>query len=129
MVIEAIINGEILTRYEIPDEYLQDIEGAGWQRNVEFREQIIGMYLEAFIKKMEKFFHPGFQVDYRLVFPSKMDMLNEKDLIGPGESNQISDQRAETGDPGHAGRTLREHDGLLPATDVTRSGDPRYSGA
>lgn len=73
MVIEALINGEVLTREEIPDELLQDVEGATAQQNFEFRRQLIAMYLEGFRKKLEKFFNPAFHPEYRLIFQSRMN--------------------------------------------------------
>lgn len=72
MVIEALINGEVLTREEIPDEYLGDVEGASAQQNFEYRETLVRMYLAQLRRKMEKFFNPDFQVQYRLVFQSTM---------------------------------------------------------
>jgi hypothetical protein len=73
MVIEALINGEVLTREEVPSELLLDVEGATTRQNIEFREQIVNMYLEAFRKKMDRFFKQSLQVDYRLVFSSKLN--------------------------------------------------------
>jgi len=102
MVIEAVINGEVLTTCEIPDEYLQDIEGVEWQRNFEFREQIVAMHLDAFQKKLDKFFHSGIQVEYRLVFPSKMNTQHEEAIDGSAEDHQIHDRRPTEGNTGHA---------------------------
>lgn len=73
MVIEALINGEVLTTELIPPEVLLDIEGATWQQNVEFRQQITAMYLEQLQKKLEKFFHGDYRIEYRLVLPSKLN--------------------------------------------------------
>lgn len=78
MIIEALLNGEVLTREEVPDEYLQDIEGATWQQNAEARQQIVDQFLEAFKKKMEKVFNQSLQVQYCLVFKSKLH-LHETD--------------------------------------------------
>ncbi len=72
MVIEALINGEVLTAEQIPPETLLDIEGATWQQNTEFREQIVRMYLEQLQRKLEKFFHKDHRIEYRLVVQSKM---------------------------------------------------------
>lgn len=72
MVIEAMINGEVLTQREVPDEYLQDMEGVSWKDNCESRQLIIGLYLEEFRQKMEKVFKETHRVEYRLVFTSKM---------------------------------------------------------
>jgi hypothetical protein len=101
VTIEATINGEVLTCCEIPEEYLQDIDGASWQDNVAFREQVIAMHLEGFRKKMEKFFHPGFQVDYVLVFPSKMNNDEQID-DGSGEAASLPDRSPKKGDIGDA---------------------------
>jgi hypothetical protein len=72
MVIEALINGQVLTREEVSDEYLGDVEGANPQQNFEYRETLIRMYVAQLRQKMEKFFNPDFQVEYRLVFQSTM---------------------------------------------------------
>jgi hypothetical protein len=79
MVIEALINGEVLTRDEIPDEYLEPIPGASWQQNAESRQQIVSLYLEAFKKKMEKVFNQALQVQYCLVFTSKLHLQDDND--------------------------------------------------
>jgi len=74
MLIEALINGEVLTREEVPDEYLVDVPGASWQQNADARGQIIDLYLEAFKKKMEKVFgETRHTVSYVLVFQSKLN--------------------------------------------------------
>jgi hypothetical protein len=74
MLIEAWINDEVLTREEVPEEYLVDIPGASWQQNAEARGQIIHLYLEAFKKKMEKVFgETRHTVSYVLVFQSKFN--------------------------------------------------------
>jgi len=74
MLIEALINGEVLTREEVPDEYLSDVPGASWQQNADARGQIIDLYLEAFKKKMEKVFgETRHTVSYVLVFQSKLN--------------------------------------------------------
>jgi hypothetical protein len=72
MVIEAIVRGDVLTRCTIPDEYLQDLEEHSWQRNVEFRQQVIDLQLGAFKKRLEQYFKTGIQAEYCLVFKSKM---------------------------------------------------------
>jgi len=130
MVIEAVINGEVLTRSTVPDEYLQDMEGVPWKENAAFREQVVSLYLQAFRQRMEKFFQPGFQIDYRLVFPSKMNMLHEKDLIRSREDDQATDQRPEERDHRHAGGAAAGmHNRSLPPACSSHLGDPRYSGA
>lgn len=72
MVIEAMINGEVLTRCEVPEEYLQPMEGVSWQDNYEFRKLLVNSYLAEFMQKMEKVFKETYRVEYRLVFKSKM---------------------------------------------------------
>lgn len=72
MLIEALINGEVLTHQEVPDEYLAPIESVSWQQNCEARKQIIDLYLERFRKNMEKVFKETYRVEYCLVFTSKM---------------------------------------------------------
>lgn len=79
MVIEALINGEVLTREEIPDEYLQDVPGASWQQNTEARKQMVDLCLETFKKKMEKVFNQGVPVEYCLVFTSKLHLQDDND--------------------------------------------------
>lgn len=72
MFIEALINAEVLTREEVPDEYLQDSEGLDWKTNIAMREQIVALHLEQFRRKMEKVFKETHRVEYCLVFTSKM---------------------------------------------------------
>lgn len=67
----------MLTREELPDEYLADIEGSSWKENIAAREQIVTMHLQAFTQKMEKVFQNTNQVTYYLVFKSK---LNDTDV-------------------------------------------------
>jgi hypothetical protein len=71
MVIEAIINGEFLTREELPAEFYEDIPGASWQENVVAREQIVKTFVLQFQMKMNNFFNKDFQVEYRLAVRSK----------------------------------------------------------
>ena len=73
MVIEAWINGDRLTTREIPEERLQDLPGAGWEQNVRFRETLIGLEIDKLRDDMKKIFHRVAQVQYYLVFPSKMN--------------------------------------------------------
>lgn len=72
MVIEVLINGEVLTHEELPPGAMDDIPGATWQENVQARELIVRMHLEQVRQKLNRFFNREFQVEYRLVFPSKM---------------------------------------------------------
>lgn len=93
MLIEALIDGEILTRYEVPDEYLASSEALSWKDNCESRQLIIRLYLDEFKKKMEKVFGETHRVDYYLVFTSKMqndatDQISDYDPHGssaPGD--------------------------------------------
>lgn len=78
MVIEALVNGEVLTREELPPGALDDIPGASWQENVQAREQIIRLFILQAQEKLNRFFNRDFQVEYRLIFPSKMN-INETD--------------------------------------------------
>jgi hypothetical protein len=71
MYIEALINGEFLTRSLVPDEFLGRDPDASFQDSAQFHENIVKMYLDQFRKRMDKFIQPGLQIEYRLVFISK----------------------------------------------------------
>lgn len=86
-------------RWDVPDEYLLDIEGATKQENFEARQKIIEQQLALFRMKMEKIFHKtGIPIEYRLVFRSKMrDEKNkpeEIDAEGPDAQAAGDDQAA-----------------------------------
>lgn len=73
MWIEAIINGEVLSREEVPDGYLAPVASLKWGESVEIREQIVTLYLQELQKKMARIFAEGHHiVSYRLIFQSKM---------------------------------------------------------
>lgn len=48
MKIEVHINGVLRKAWEIPEDSLQDIDGATWEENVEARQAIIDRYLRQF---------------------------------------------------------------------------------
>lgn len=92
MVIEALVNGEFLTRQEVLEDYLLSIEGATWKENVQARRKIVELFLEDFQKKMDKIFRQEHRVQYCLVFQSKMNAYAENN---GGRDQVIDDQTAE----------------------------------
>src|ERR1700755_3241320 len=107
MVIEAWINGQLQSRRIVDDSALQDLPGSSWRQNVEFRESKIRQAREEFAKDMNKIYLKGVQVQYILVFQSKIHLIddNENDSItahpGGGEG---PDGRDAPGDQTNAGR-------------------------
>jgi hypothetical protein len=73
MVIEALMNGNVFGSQEVLDHFLQDVDGYSPRENFEFRENLIRLHLNVLQQKMEKIFNPGIQVEYRLVFSSKVN--------------------------------------------------------
>lgn len=67
-----------MSRAEVPDEYLE-LDGASWERAVEFREEVIRLQLLKLKQKIESYFKTGVQADYRLVFQSKMHLIDEEE--------------------------------------------------
>ena len=98
MFIEALIDGEVLTREEVSDVYLQDIPGASWQQNVEARRQVVEYFLEELQKKMERvFFERRRDVIYVFVLQSKLN------TYGADEGTDIpADAAAKGGYPENA---------------------------
>jgi hypothetical protein len=79
MHIQIFVNGELRKAWEIPPFYLEPIDGATWQQNVDARQLIVDRYLEQFQNFVAPLFsgHPG--VEFCLTFESKMNV--EQQLI------------------------------------------------
>jgi len=105
MVIEALVRGEVMTRAEVPDEDLE-LEGATWERAAQYREEVIRLQLMKLQQKLQSFYKPEVQVEYRLVFRSKLHLI---------------DNETESPDPSHRNGHLRT-DGRYAADDQTPPG-------
>lgn len=67
------------TLREIPADQLADLPAASWQANVDFRESKIRQALDQLEKDLRKIYHPGIQISYQLVFPSKLNNGEDSD--------------------------------------------------
>lgn len=76
MVIEALVRGEVMTTARVPDEDLQ-LDGAPWERAAEYREEVIRLHLLKLDDKLNSFLKPDVRVEYRLVFQSKLHLIDE----------------------------------------------------
>jgi hypothetical protein len=77
MLIEAIVRGEVMTRAEVPDEDLE-LPGASWERAAQYREEVIRLFLIKLRDKMNGFIKSGIPIEYRLVFRSKLNLIDDE---------------------------------------------------
>jgi hypothetical protein len=121
MTIEALVRGEVMSRAEVPDEYLE-LPLQGWQRGAEFREEVVRLQLMQFRQKIESYFKPDVRVEYCLVFRSKPDEYDESEGIATNQGRHSHpDAGAAARDPADAGEGNSQRGGKVSDQD---SSDP-----
>lgn len=87
MRIEVHINSVLSKAWEIPEDCLQDIDGANWQENVEARQMIIDKYITQFKKFVTPIFDGEPRVMYCISAESKGNELSDEMLEYLVETN------------------------------------------
>lgn len=104
MLIEALVRGEVMTTAHVPDEDLV-LEDADWLRAAQYREDVIRLSLMKLKLKLQAFFKPDVQVEYRLVFRSKLHLVDETESTDTAlrDSDLPADDGSAPADPAAAG--------------------------
>lgn len=87
-----MMNGEVLTSEEVNDAFLVSDDDLDKWQNMEVREHVILMHLDAFKAKMDRFFssiHPRPPLEYHLVFQSKMHTTPDNETDNTSELNAL----------------------------------------